>query len=67
MSNTKLEIVMGPMFSGKTTYIIEFIDKLEKENVKYLALKPMLDERYSTENYIISHNQKKKSVKYLLI
>ena len=62
----KLDIILGPMFSGKTTKLIEIMDSFEKQNIKYLAVKPQIDNRYTKENesnYIVSHNLIKKECK----
>ena len=52
-----LELIIGPMFSGKTTYIINKYKFFNKNNKKILAIKPFIDNRYSNNNKIISHNQ----------
>jgi len=48
----KLYLIVGPMFSGKTSYIIE---KFNSDNS--LAIKPIIDTRYKTKE-IVSHNKK---------
>ena len=60
--NSKLDIILGPMFSGKTTKILEIMDVFDKKGIKYFAVKPQIDDRYTENidnNYIISHNLKK--------
>ena len=66
MVNT-LEVVMGPMFSGKTTYILNKIEQIEdSKSTDYILIKPKIDNRYedesskSTMQYITSHDRKKK-------
>ena len=64
--NSKLDIILGPMFSGKTTKLLEIMDALDREGIKYFAVKPQIDDRYvenNENNYIISHNLKKKECK----
>jgi thymidine kinase len=64
--NSKLDVILGPMFSGKTTKLFEIIEKLDKENINYIAVKPQIDDRYTEDeknNYIISHNLEKKECK----
>ena len=64
--NSKLDIILGPMFSGKTTKLLEIMDALDREGIKYFAVKPHIDDRYvenNENNYIISHNLKKKECK----
>ena len=62
INNTKLDIILGPMFSGKTTKLLEIMEVFDKEGVKYIAIKPEIDNRYTdtNNNYIVSHNLKKK-------
>jgi len=64
--NSKLDIILGPMFSGKTTKILEIMDAFDRENIKYIAVKPEIDDRYIEKNknhYIVSHNLKKRECK----
>lgn len=48
----KLHLIIGPMFSGKTSYIINKFNHNDS-----IAIKPSLDNRYSS-NKITSHNNK---------
>lgn len=50
-----LEIIIGPMFSGKSTEIIRKIRLLQKIDKKILVVKPLIDNRYISDK-IISHN-----------
>jgi thymidine kinase len=52
---SKLELYIGPMFSGKTTELIRQIRLLKIINKKILIVKPIIDNRYD-ENKIVSHN-----------
>jgi thymidine kinase len=52
-----LEIIMGPMFSGKTTHAISFIRRQRFIGSNVLAIKPQIDMRYSSDNVIISHDK----------
>ena len=56
-----LEIIMGPMFSGKTTHAISFIRRQKFIGNSIIALKPMIDTRYSSDAKIISHNKEEVS------
>ena len=60
--NSKLDIILGPMFSGKTTKLLEIMDTFDEQNIKYLAVKPKIDDRYTSgskdTNFIVSHNLK---------
>ena len=51
-----LELILGPMFSGKTTKLIELYNN-SNENHNCLAINYELDKRYG-ENKIISHDKK---------
>ncbi len=53
MKKGKLTAVYGPMFSGKTTFLIEQFDK----GPRAVVFKPDLDERYTKKPLVISHNQ----------
>jgi thymidine kinase len=50
-----LEIIIGPMFSGKSTEIIRRIRLLQKIDKKILIVKPSIDNRYTSDK-ITSHN-----------
>lgn len=54
-----LEIVIGPMFSGKTSYALSHIKRLKSIGKTVLVIKPEIDKRYSRENAIISHNNER--------
>ncbi len=58
MRKGKLVLIIGPMFAGKTTYLINQATKLGKEKV--LIAKPRLDSRYS-KKAIVNHNHIKLS------
>ena len=50
-----LELIIGPMFSGKSTEIIRRIRLLKVIKKKIIVIKPEIDNRY-LENKITSHN-----------
>lgn len=52
-----LEIVLGPMFSGKSSYALSYIRRLKAVGRSVLAVKPKIDNRYSDEEEIVTHNQ----------
>lgn len=54
-----LEIVLGPMFSGKSSYALSYIRKQKAIERNVVAVKPMIDNRYSQEEEIVTHNQDK--------
>jgi len=44
------------MFSGKTTELMKIINKYKISNKKCLVINYSKDNRYSNQNYIISHD-----------
>lgn len=50
-----LEIIIGPMFSGKSTELIRRIRLLQKIDKKIIVVKPIIDNRYISDK-ITSHN-----------
>ena len=54
----KLELFIGPMFSGKSTELIKNVRLYKIINKKVLILKPNIDTRYEI-NRIVSHNGEK--------
>tara|TARA_Y100000034_G_C6909755_1_gene423773 strand:+ start:11142 stop:11729 length:588 start_codon:yes stop_codon:yes gene_type:complete len=54
-----IEVITGPMFSGKTTELLRKVDRLEYGNVNYAIFKPSVDSRYSSQD-VVSHNEKRK-------
>ena len=51
-----LEIIVGPMFSGKTSYALTYINRLKAIGKRVLVIKPNIDTRYSDDMVIVSHN-----------
>ena len=47
------EIVMGPMFSGKTTYAISYVQQQQSIGKKVVIVKPNIDTRYSLQSVIM--------------
>lgn len=52
-----LEIVLGPMFSGKSSYALAYIRKQRAIGRSVIAVKPSLDTRYSQEEEIVTHDR----------
>jgi thymidine kinase len=52
---SKLELIIGPMFSGKSTELIRKIRLLQKIDKKVIVVKPIIDNRYIA-NKITTHN-----------
>ncbi len=53
-----IEVICGPMFSGKTEELIRRLVRAQFAKQKVKIFKPSLDNRYS-EEYIVSHNKRK--------
>lgn len=54
-----LKLVVGPMFSMKSTQIIDYIDKLKAKNIPTLVLSHISDDRYLKE-HIVTHDKIKR-------
>ncbi len=59
MDSTKgmIEVIVGPMFSGKSEELIRRVNRLNYAKINYLVFKPMIDTREN--NSIKSRNGKK--------
>jgi len=55
--NGYLELIIGPMFAGKTTRLIQIANKYKTLNQSILIIKPDIDNRYNTHLNIISHDK----------
>jgi thymidine kinase len=51
-----LEIVIGPMFSGKSTYALSYARRYRAIGKRVLIVKPNIDSRYTDEHVMISHD-----------
>lgn len=52
-----LDIVFGPMFSGKSTYALSYIRRQRAIGKTVVVIKPNIDIRYSTEDVLITHDK----------
>lgn len=52
-----LEIVVGPMFSGKSTYALSYIRRQRAIGKNVLVIKPNIDNRYSQGELLVTHDQ----------
>jgi thymidine kinase len=52
-----LKLILGPMFSGKSTKLIELIRKYKIIKYKIMIIKNAIDTRYSAVSEIVSHNK----------
>ena len=53
---TELILYTGPMFSSKTTRLLQKIDRLHYQGKVTLSFKPKMDDRYSVDGVIVTHN-----------
>lgn len=53
--NGFLHLVLGPMFAGKSTHLINILRKLRAINIQTLVVKPHIDDRYATTR-VCSHD-----------
>lgn len=53
---SKITVICGPMFSGKTKSLISNIAEYLNDNKTVVVFKPLLDNRYS-ENEVVSHDK----------
>lgn len=68
LSSMSLELILGPMFAGKTSALQSIIRRHESLGIKCAVYKPVSDTRYGGDFYIYSHDQTKVAampVKYL--
>lgn len=54
-----LELIIGPMYSGKSFELIRKIRETKILELKYMVIKPSIDKRYTKESYIVTHNRDK--------
>jgi thymidine kinase len=56
-----LNLIIGPMFSGKSTRLIQYIRSYKILGFPIIVVKPSLDKRYTELNEICTHNYDKES------
>ena len=54
-----LEVVIGPMFSGKSSYALSYVRRQRAIGKRVLVIKPNIDNRYGNESVVITHNNEK--------
>lgn len=52
-----LELVIGPMFSGKSSYLLSTIRLYKKDGLPLFIITSSFDTRYTNESKIVNHNQ----------
>lgn len=51
-----LEVVLGPMFSGKSSYIHTAIQRRNAVGMRSLVIKPVIDNRHPNANETVTHD-----------
>jgi thymidine kinase len=51
-----LEVVIGPMFSGKSSYVLSYVRRQRAIGKRVLVIKPSIDNRYSNDALVVTHN-----------
>lgn len=54
-----LEVVLGPMFSGKSSYALSYVRRQRAIGKRVLVVKPDIDKRYSDDNFMITHDKER--------
>lgn len=57
MHGARIEVICGPMFSGKTDELLRRLNRLKYSRTEFLLFKPKLDNRYS-ELSVVTHDNK---------
>lgn len=52
-----LEIVIGPMFSGKSSHAMAFVRRQRAIGKSVIVIKPDIDNRYSQDSVMVTHNR----------
>jgi len=53
-----IEVICGPMFSGKTEELIRRLNRLSYAKVPFLLFKSNIDNRYDDSDKVVSHNKR---------
>lgn len=56
-SSGKIKLILGPMFSGKSTRLIETINKYRFKDLKVIMVKHTFDQRYTTTSEVVTHDK----------
>ena len=56
-----LKLIIGPMYSGKSFELIKTIRELKILELPFIVIKPKIDDRYTKEDFIVTHNMDKEA------
>lgn len=62
-----LTLIIGPMFSGKSSTLLSYERKFNLSKKNYVCIKAAIDNRYSTDSKIATHDNKFSSGKSISI
>ena len=51
-----IDLIIGPMFSGKTTTLLSYEKKFQVTKKKYLCINHSFDTRYTKEGKLATHD-----------
>jgi thymidine kinase len=54
-----LEVVIGPMFSGKSSYALSYVRRQRAIGKRVLVIKPNIDNRYTYGAFVVTHNEER--------
>jgi thymidine kinase len=57
-----IEIICGPMFAGKTEELLRRVKRLEYAKKNIVVFKPLMDNRYASDEVVSHNNNRTKSV-----
>jgi len=57
-----IEVICGPMFSGKTSELLGRLERYEIGNSKFILIKPAIDKRFSEDEVVARGKKGKKSI-----
>jgi thymidine kinase len=52
----ELKLYVGPMFSGKSTKLLEQVERYKYAKKEVICFKPSMDKRYTKEGMIVTHS-----------
>lgn len=53
----KIKLILGPMFSGKSSRLIETINKYRFKNLKVIMVNHTFDHRYTSSSEVVTHDK----------
>lgn len=55
MESGQITVIMGPMYSGKSTRLLEQVRRSDLGHKRFILIKPATDDRYSS-HHVVSHD-----------